>query len=81
MSDPSSRPGTGSETDGRSGDGSPPRTPRWVWVSVIVVGAVIVLAVVLLLVAGGEHGPGHHQSFGGALPSTAMAVASGGAQR
>ncbi len=46
--------------------GSPPRTPRWVWVSAIVVGALILVVVVLMLFSGGQHGPGHHMSSGGA---------------
>lgn len=43
---------------------SPPRTPRWVKISAIIAGVVIVLVVALLISdsqgLGGEHGPGRH---------------------
>lgn len=38
---------------------TPPPTPRWVKVSMILIVALIVLVVVLML-AGGSHGPGRH---------------------
>jgi hypothetical protein len=37
--------------------------PRWVKVSGIITLALVVLLLILLL-AGGNHGPGRHQSFG-----------------
>ena len=42
--------------------GSPfyPGTPRWVKVTGIVVGILVLLAVILMLVTGGRHGPGRH---------------------
>ncbi len=50
--------------------------PRWVKVSGIITLALIVLLLILLL-AGGNHGPGRHQSargYGGQLPSLATAT-------
>ena len=41
----------------------PPPRPRWVKVSVILAGVLILLVVVLLLV-GGDHGPGRHLGGG-----------------
>ena len=46
----------------------PPRMPRWVKVSVLVVGVLVLLFLVLQLTGlGGEHGPGRHVSGDGAL--------------
>ena len=50
--------------------------PRWVKVSGIITLALVVLLLILLL-AGGNHGPGRHQSFrgyGGQVPSIATAA-------
>lgn len=45
-----------------------PGTPRWVKVSGIVVGVLVLLAVILMLAGGGpgRHGPGRHIPSGGA---------------
>lgn len=46
---------------------APPRAPRWVKVSAIVVGVLLLLAVIVKLTGlGGEHGPGRH--FGSSGP-------------
>ena len=48
--------------------------PRWVKVSAIIALALVVLLLIALL-AGGNHGPGRHQSargYGGQLPSVAV---------
>ena len=46
----------------------PPRMPRWVKVSAIVVGVLILLFLVLQLTGiGGQHGPGRHVTGHGAL--------------
>ena len=37
----------------------PPGLPRWVWVSLIAVGLLLVVLLVAMLV-GGNHGPGRH---------------------
>jgi hypothetical protein len=37
-----------------------PPTPRWVRLSGIVVGVLVLLAIVVMLVGGGRHGPGRH---------------------
>jgi hypothetical protein len=48
--------------------GTPPRMPRWVKVTVIVVGVLVVAFVMLQLSgAGGQHGPGRHTLGGGAI--------------
>lgn len=45
---------------------TPPRAPRWVKVSAIVVGVLILLAVIAKLVGlAGDHGPGRHMGAGG----------------
>ena len=38
----------------------PPRMPRWVKISAIVTGVLVMLVVVALVVGGGNHGPGRH---------------------
>jgi hypothetical protein len=39
----------------------PPRAPRWVKVSAIVVGVLILLVVIVMLAGlGGDHGPARH---------------------
>jgi hypothetical protein len=62
--------------------GSPPRMPRWVKWSVIVVGVLILLMVVVMSLFGGRHGPGRHLPVGAAPPAITepAADASGGAQ-
>lgn len=69
MNDQPGYPDAGDRT-GSPDRGSPPRTPRWVWVSVIVVGVLILVAVVLMLFSNGQHGPGRHMSSGGAPTSS-----------
>lgn len=44
-------------------------TPRWVRVSAIVGGVLVLLLLGLLLFGGGQHGPGRHMSAGGELVS------------
>jgi hypothetical protein len=67
MAEPGRRTDADSET--------PPRMPRWVRVTLIVVAVLLVLFVVLRLTGvGGEHGPGRHMSGLGA-PSAALPVA------
>jgi hypothetical protein len=39
---------------------SPPRMPRWVKLSLILVAVLVLLVVVAMLIAGGGHGPGRH---------------------
>jgi hypothetical protein len=64
------------EREARPDRGLAPGIPRWVKVSGIITLALIVLLLILLL-AGGNHGPGRHQSsrgYGGQLPSVATAA-------
>jgi hypothetical protein len=43
---------------------TPPRIPRWVWVSAIVVAVLAAVAVVAMVLSGVQHGPGQHTSMG-----------------
>ena len=64
------------ERDGSAERGPTAGPPRWVKVSGIIALALVLLLLVVLL-AGGNHGPGRHQSsrgHGGPLPSVATAV-------
>jgi hypothetical protein len=64
------------ERDGSADHGPTAGPPRWVKVSSIIALALILLVLIALL-AGGNHGPGRHQSspeHGGQLPSVATAV-------
>lgn len=64
MTGPPHHPDTDDGTGKRPERDSPPRTPRWVWMSAIAVGILIVLAVVIMLLSGGQHGPARHTSSG-----------------
>jgi hypothetical protein len=56
MADPPRR-----DTAGMGADrASPPRMPRWVKLSLIVVAVLVLLVVVVMLIAGGDHGPSRH---------------------
>jgi hypothetical protein len=49
--------------------------PRWVKVTALVVGLLILIGVVLQVTGlAGDHGPGMHSSLGGARTSTAELV-------
>jgi hypothetical protein len=64
------------EREDRADGGPTAGPPRWVKVFGIIALVLIVLVLILLL-AGGNHGPGRHQSFrgyGGQLPSVATAA-------
>jgi hypothetical protein len=61
------------ERQDRANRGPTAGPPRWVKISGVIALALIVLLLILLL-AGGNHGPGRHQSsrgYGGHLPSIA----------
>ncbi|HEX6288388.1 MAG TPA: hypothetical protein VFZ66_04315 [Herpetosiphonaceae bacterium] len=45
---------------------TPPGTPRWVKVFVIVVAVVVLLFVIMAFAFGGNHGPGRHMPPAGA---------------
>lgn len=49
---------------------TPPGVPRWVKISAIVVGVLVVLVVAVMIVSGGEHGPGRHTSSGDTPPTS-----------
>lgn len=64
-------PRSSDEADGgfvQPGAARPPRAPRWVKVSAVLVAVVVLLllAVLKLTGAGGEHGPGRHTGAAGA---------------
>jgi hypothetical protein len=85
MSDPSHHPGAESDTPARTERESSDGTPRWVKVSAIVFGILVLLIVIVFLVGGGPlggHGPGRHISgsqptgqFGQQAPVSPPAVA------
>jgi hypothetical protein len=65
-----------SERDGSADRGPTAGPPRWVKVAGILALALVVLVLIVLL-AGGNHGPGRHQSsrgHGGQPPSVTTAV-------
>ena len=69
MTEPTAHPHNGADAD----HDSPPGMPRWVKVSAIVVGVLVVLFLVLQLTGiGGEHGPGRHNSGSGAPLESAI---------
>jgi hypothetical protein len=57
MADPPRR----RDTAGVGADGvSPPRMPRWVKLSLILVAVLALVVVIVMLIAGGGHGPSRH---------------------
>ena len=64
MAEHSGYPDTNDRTNDGRGLEAPPPVPRWVWVSAVVVGVLVVLGFVVMLVSGGQHGPGQHTSSG-----------------
>ncbi|ABM10798.1 hypothetical protein FHR86_003688 [Paenarthrobacter ilicis] len=52
--------------------------PRWVKVSAIVAGILLLVAVAVMVLSGGEHGPGRH-GFGFGSQDSATSAASNGA--
>jgi hypothetical protein len=70
MTDPSQQASATPNDGGTTQDG-PPGMPRWVKVSAIVTGLLVVLVVVALAVGGGNHGPGRHGGDDGGSPATA----------
>jgi hypothetical protein len=74
MPDPIRHPGDG-ERLGEARSGRPPSVPRWVKVSGIVAGALVVLLIILKLTGlGGDHGHNRHLSDGSAPAVNAGAV-------
>lgn len=76
MTDPSHNPDTGGVGPHRgSPPSTPPRAPRWVKVSAIIVGVLILLVVIAKLTGlGGDHGPGRHTGAGDTPPAGGTAV-------
>jgi hypothetical protein len=58
MADPPRRPDIAGV--GGADRASPPRMPRWVKLSLIVVAVLVLVVVVVMLIAGGDHGPSRH---------------------
>ena len=75
MADPSRHPDTGVGPDPGSPPGAPPRAPRWVKVSAIVVGVLILLVVIVKLTGlGGNHGPGRHMGASSTPPTSVTEI-------
>lgn len=74
MTDPTHQPDTGAGPD----RGSPPRTPRWVKVSAIVVGVLILVVVAVALISDRDHGPGRHRADGDTRPGSVTEQLPGG---
>jgi hypothetical protein len=76
---PDSNSNNGDDTRVRPNRGSPPKTPRWVKVSGIIVIVLVLLYVALELSgAGGGHGPGRHTpsgDVGGQIPPSSVTEA------
>lgn len=53
-----------SDSNADSDHGSPPRMPRWVKMSAIIVAVLVLLAAAVVLIGGGDHGPGRHGARG-----------------
>ena len=70
MTNEQNRPGSGIERDRETLAGP----PRWVKVSAIVAGVLILVVIAVMLLTGGEHGPARHGSGQGAPVSPASAV-------
>lgn len=54
--------GTGDHNHVRPDRRSPPSTPRWVKVSVIIAIVLVLLVVIMMFISGGKHGPMRHMS-------------------
>lgn len=81
---PAAGDGPGAKPDHGSPSGGPPKTPRWVKVSAIIAGVVIVVVVIAMLTGlGGSHGPGRHSGAGRAamVSSVDLLVCPGGDQQ
>ncbi|MBC9725025.1 hypothetical protein [Streptomyces sp. TRM68367] len=79
MADPPRYPdaddGTGVEPDSGLPSSGPPRAPRWVKVSGIIVGVLILLVVIVKLTGlGGDHGPGRHTGASGTPPAAVTEI-------
>jgi hypothetical protein len=63
---------------------SPPRMPRWVKLSLILVAALVLVVVIVMLIAGGGHGPSRHARGVQGSPSSepaGFALPGGGLER
>ena len=68
---PDSNSDTGDDSRVRPDRGSPPSTPRWVKVFVIIALVLVLLVVIMMFTGvGGDHGPGRHIPSGDAGGST-----------
>ncbi|WP_328996591.1 hypothetical protein OG394_18260 [Kribbella sp. NBC_01245] len=66
------RPGPADADSGHGPSSGPPRMPRWVKLSALVVAIILLLVVIAMLTGvGGDHGPGRHTGSGS--PTSAAA--------
>lgn len=60
MTDPPRDPDAKSRTGRGTDHGTPPGVPRWVKVSGIVVGILVLALVAIMFISGADHGPSRH---------------------
>lgn len=66
------RPDPADPDPGRGPGTAPPRMPRWVKLSALVVAIVLLLVVIAMLAGvGGDHGPGRHTGSGSTTSAAA----------
>lgn len=56
MVDPPREP----SADGGTESEAPPGVPRWLKVSALIAGVVLLAVIAVMLISGGDHGPGRH---------------------
>jgi hypothetical protein len=78
MADLPPYPDTGDGTGAGPDRGSPPGMPRWVTLSGIVVGVLVLLVVITMFALGGDHGPGRHTGGGGGTTPAASVTEDAG---
>lgn len=60
MTDPPRYPDALSDSGADPDRGTPPGMPRWVKVSGLIVGVVVLALIAIMIIGGGDHGPSRH---------------------